>query len=63
MRGAHREMEVVGLAFDGNLQSLPGSFIFDTTRSRTISVHSAGMLEALRHVYRASRLVEELSRN
>lgn len=59
----NRDLEVVGLAFDGNLQSLPGSFIFDTTENRTISVHSAGMLAALRAVYGATRLVEELSRN
>ncbi|MDQ3388956.1 MAG: S46 family peptidase, partial [Gemmatimonadota bacterium] len=38
----NRNSEVVGLAFDGNLQSLPGNFIFDETENRTISVHSAG---------------------
>jgi hypothetical protein len=58
----NRDLEVVGLAFDGNLQSLPGSFIFDETQNRTISVHSAGMLEALRDVYRATRIVNELTR-
>ncbi|HEV2150478.1 MAG TPA: S46 family peptidase [Longimicrobiaceae bacterium] len=57
----NRNAEVVGLAFDGNLQSLPGNFIFDDTQNRTISVHSAGMLEALRDVYRAQRLVAELT--
>jgi hypothetical protein len=40
--------EVVGLAFDGNIQSLPGNFIFRTEENRTVSVHSAGMLEAIR---------------
>jgi hypothetical protein len=58
----NRNSEVVGLVFDGNLQSLPGNFIFDETQNRTISVHSAGILEALRHVYRAQRIVEELGR-
>jgi hypothetical protein len=56
----NRNSEVVGLVFDGNLQSLPGNFIFDETQNRSISVHSAGMLEALRHVYRAQHLVNEL---
>lgn len=57
-----RDLEVVGLAFDGKLQPLPGSFIFDETQNRTISVHGAGMLEALRDVCRVQRLVAELSR-
>jgi hypothetical protein len=56
----NRNSEVVGLIFDGNLQSLPGNFIFDETQNRTISVHSAGILEALRTAYRAQRLVDEL---
>jgi len=56
----NRDSEVVGLIFDGNLQSLPGSFIFDETQNRTISVHSAAILEALRSVYRVQRLVDEL---
>jgi hypothetical protein len=56
----NRNSEVVGLIFDGNLQSLPGSFIFDETQNRTISVHSAAILESLRDVYRVQRLVDEL---
>jgi hypothetical protein len=56
----NRNSEVVGLIFDGNLQSLPGNFIFDETQNRTISVHSAGILEALRSVYRLQHLVDEL---
>ena len=56
----NRNSEVVGLIFDGNLQSLPGNFIFDETQNRTISVHSAGILEALRNVYRVQHLVDEL---
>jgi hypothetical protein len=55
-----RDLEVVGLVFDGNIQSLPGSFIFDETQNRTISVHSAGMVAALRDVYGARNLVAEM---
>ncbi|HEX6751766.1 MAG TPA: S46 family peptidase [Longimicrobium sp.] len=57
----NREMELVGLIFDGNLESLPGNFIFDETQNRTISVHSAGILAALRSVYHATRIVDELT--
>ncbi|MCB2204711.1 S46 family peptidase [bacterium] len=53
--------EIVGLAFDGNIESLPGEFIFAPDKgNRTISVHSAGILESLRHVYKADRIVSEI---
>ena len=55
------DREIVGLAFDGNIESLPGEFIFAPDKgNRTISVHSAGILESLRHVYGASRIVSEI---
>jgi hypothetical protein len=56
----NRNLEVVGLAFDGNIYSLPGSFIFDETQNRTVSVHSAAMIAALRDVYGARNLVAEM---
>ena len=56
----NKNAEVVGLAFDGNIESLPGNFIFDDTSNRTVSVHSAGMLEALQDMYKITRLSEEL---
>jgi hypothetical protein len=52
--------EVVGLAFDGNIESLPGSFIFREEDNRSIAVHSAGMIEAIRDLYKFNRLSEEL---
>lgn len=52
--------EIVGLAFDGNIQSLPGNFIFRTEENRTVSVHSKGMYEAIDKVYKLKRLSEEL---
>lgn len=55
------QREIVGLAFDGNIESLPGEFIFAPDRgNRTISVHSQGILESLRHVYGAARIVAEI---
>jgi hypothetical protein len=52
--------EIVGVAFDGNIESLPGSFIFRTEKNRTVSVHSAGIIEAISDMYNAVRLHREL---
>lgn len=52
--------EAVGLVFDGNIESLPGNFIFDDEVNRTVSVHAGGILAALKYVYKADRLVKEL---
>jgi hypothetical protein len=50
----------VGLVFDGNIQSLPGYFIYDAAVNRGIAVDVRGMTEALRKVYGAEALVSEL---
>jgi len=52
--------EVVGLIFDGNLDSLAGDVVYDITRNRAVSVDARGMLEALRTVYKADGLVNEM---
>ena len=52
--------EFVGIIFDGNLQSLPEDFGFDDRQMRALSVHSAGILEALKKVYEVPALVDEL---
>jgi len=56
----NEKAEIVGLAFDGNIESLPGNFIFTTETNRTVAVHSAGMMEAIKDLYKATRLSEEL---
>ncbi|MCS7053343.1 MAG: S46 family peptidase [Ignavibacterium sp.] len=56
----NKNAEIVGLAFDGNIQSLPGNFIFRTEENRTVSVHSEGMIQAIDKVYKLKRLSEEL---
>ena len=56
----NKELEIVGLIFDGNIESLPGVFIYEDTKNRAVSVHSAGIIEALEKIYRAERLVKEL---
>jgi hypothetical protein len=52
--------EIVGLIFDGNIQSLVGDFIYDEAQNRAVSVHSSALIEALRHVYDAGALADEL---
>ncbi|HWE27654.1 MAG TPA: S46 family peptidase, partial [Polyangia bacterium] len=52
--------EVVGLIFDGNIESLVGDFVYDEAQNRAVSVHSAALIEALRKVYDAGALADEL---
>jgi hypothetical protein len=52
--------DLVGLAFDGNIHSIAGAFWFDETVNRMVAVHPAIMMEALRVVYGADRIVREL---
>ena len=59
-----REMRVVGLAFDSNVEGLPNEFLFrPDSGGRTVSVAAAGILEALRSVYQATALVNEILAN
>jgi len=52
---------VVGLLFDGNIQSLVFDFIYTEKQARTVAVHSRGIIEALRKVYRNDALADELT--
>jgi hypothetical protein len=56
----NRNAELVGLIFDGNIESLVGDFIYDGETNRAVAVHTAAMTEALRRIYNAQRLVGEL---
>ena len=58
----NRDGEIVGLAFDGNIEQLPLDFIFLESTGRTVSVDSRGIIEALRNVYGAGSLADELTR-
>ncbi|WP_420149100.1 S46 family peptidase [Spirosoma sp.] len=57
----NKNREAVGLAFDGNMESLPGEFIFVPDANRTISVHAGGIIAAMRYIYKADRLITELT--
>ncbi len=54
------EARFVGIAFDGNVEAFPNEFLFAAENGRTVSVHSAGITEALRSVYEAHALLDEL---
>lgn len=57
----NRDGELVGLIFDGNIQSLIGDVVYTEEQARAVSVSSAAIVEALRKVYRAPALAEELT--
>jgi hypothetical protein len=52
--------ELVGLVFDGNIESLVGRFVYDETSNRCVAVHSAFIIEGLRKLYDASKLADEI---
>lgn len=58
----NRKAQIVGIIFDGNSQSLVWDFVYTEEQGRAIAVDSRGILESLRKVYNANRLVDELGR-
>ncbi|HWS87068.1 MAG TPA: S46 family peptidase [Pyrinomonadaceae bacterium] len=58
----NKEGELVGLIFDGNIQSLVGNFYYDESVNRSISVDSRGILEVLRKVFDAKEIADELTK-
>lgn len=56
----NKKAEIVGLVFDGNLESLGGDYGFDETVNRTVAVHSEALVYALDKIYGATRIVKEL---
>jgi V8-like Glu-specific endopeptidase len=58
----NKKGEIVGLIFDGNLQMLPGYFVYEDSTNRAVAVDSRAILETLEHVYKAQNLVQEIGR-
>ena len=58
----NKNNEFVGIIFDGNLQSLPLDYAYTEKEARAVSVNSRAILEALRQVYDAGALADEMTR-
>jgi hypothetical protein len=56
----NRAGELVGLIFDGNIESLVGDYQYNGVNNRAVAVHAAAMIEALRKLYDAAPLAAEL---
>lgn len=59
----NRDGEFVGVAFDGNVESIIGSFIFMPEDNRSIVVAAEAIIQVLREIYKADRLVKEIQNN
>jgi hypothetical protein len=57
----NRDGEYVGLIFDMNIPSLVLRYAYTEDRARAVAVHSSGILEALRKIYRMDSLGDELT--
>ena len=57
----NRQGELVGIIFDGNLPSLVWDYVFAEQDGRAIAVHGSAILEALRKIYGAERLADEIT--
>jgi hypothetical protein len=56
----NRNAEIVGLVFDGNIEGVANRFFVSPTAMRTVAVHSSAIIEALRKMYDASWIADEL---
>ena len=56
----NKNAEVIGLIFDGNIESLPGRFLFNEEKNRAVAVHTAYIMHALRKLYDADFLADEI---
>lgn len=57
----NKDLEVVGLIFDSNIQALPNEYLYTNQNARAVSVDARGIMESLRNFYGADRLVSELT--
>ncbi|HEV3262721.1 MAG TPA: S46 family peptidase [Gemmataceae bacterium] len=57
----NKDAELVGLIFDGNIQSLVLDFVYTEKEARAVAVDSRAIVEALRKVYDAGPLADELT--
>jgi hypothetical protein len=58
----NKNAEIVGLIFDGNIESLVGTYVYNEIDNRAVAVDTAGMIEALRKLYDANDLADEIEK-
>ena len=58
----NRNKEIVGLIFDGNIQSLTGDYFYSEKQARSVSVHSNFIRDAMKYIYGAERIANELGK-
>ncbi len=56
----NRDGDLVGLIFDGNIESLVGDYVYSSEQNRAVAVDTAAMTEAMRKLYDAGALVDEI---
>ncbi|MEN8192095.1 MAG: S46 family peptidase [Bacteroidota bacterium] len=56
----NKNAEVIGAAFDGNIESIPGNFLYNPTSNRMVSVSSEAILQILKYIGNAERIADEL---
>ncbi len=56
----NKEAEVVGILFDGNIETTPNHYVYDPSVQRGLAVHTAYIIEALRNIFDAGELADEL---
>jgi hypothetical protein len=56
----NRAGDLVGLIFDGDIESLVGDYVYDETANRAVAVHPGFIIEALRKIYDAGPVADEL---
>jgi hypothetical protein len=56
----NKEAEIIGAAFDGNIESIPGNYLYNKNDNRTVSVSSEAILQILKYIGNANRIADEL---
>ncbi len=56
----NKKAELVGLIFDGNIESLVGDYVYNEENNRAVAVHSGAIIQVLRTLYDAGSLADEL---
>ena len=56
----NQRLELVGVTFDGNLESLPVTYLYSDEQARAVHVDVRGIAEALDKVYNAAALLKEI---